>query len=94
MNARTGLLDFRVWWLPQWLYEALPFLYLLGGLIAIVAFDCATGRSSGLLFCVAGVSILLVRWQHRTAQASCRTAPPRLVPSQASARSYYNDPWG
>ena len=94
MNVRTGLLDFRVWWLPRWLYEALPFLYLLGGLTAIAAFDCATGQSSGLLFCIAGTTILFVRWQHRTVAASGPAARPRLVPSQASARSYYNDPWG
>jgi hypothetical protein len=93
MNVRNGLFDFRVWWLPRWLYEALPFLYLLGGLLAIAAFDCATGQSSGLLFCVAGGTILGVRWHHRSADAPTRIVRPRLVPSQPAARSYYNDPW-
>ena len=94
MNTRAGSLDFGFFWLPDWLYEAMPFVYVLGGLLAIVTFDCVVGRSSGLLFSIAGISILVIRWRHRSAIASDRTVQTRLKLSQASTRSYYNDPWG
>ena len=94
MNTRAGLLDFRVLWLPGWLYEVMPFVYVLGGLLAIVTFDSVVGTSSGLLCSIAGISILVIRWRHRNAIASDRTVQTRLKPSQASTRSYYNDPWG
>lgn len=91
----TRPIDLRMWYLPDWLYEAWPFIHLLGGAGIVVTFDSTIGSSSGLLLVMAGIAILVVRGWHRSARARNPAARPE-VPRRvvAHARSYYNDPSG
>jgi hypothetical protein len=50
---------------PKWLYEALPALYLAGGVSAAVFSDSFVGLVSGLLLAVAGIQIRALRKRHR-----------------------------
>jgi len=67
---------------PRWLYAALPALYLLTGIVAIVALRNPLGLASGCLLIGAAVAILGLRQlgaRHREAEASRHSsilAPP------------------
>lgn len=52
---------------PSWIYEPLPYLYLLAGVTAAVGFDPLVGRISGLLLIMAAILIILMRREYRTA---------------------------
>ncbi len=52
---------------PGWLYEPLPYLYVLVGLITLFSLEELTGRMSGLLLIVAGFIIGFMRFQFRHA---------------------------
>ena len=51
--------------LPEWLYEPLPYLYVLMGLIATYVLDAAIGKMSGVLLISAGVVIWQLRFSYR-----------------------------
>lgn len=51
--------------LPNWLYEPLPYLYVLVGIITAYSLDILLGRISGLLLISAGVIVWHLRFQHR-----------------------------
>ena len=49
-------------WLPPRLYQLLPLVYLLSGLLMLVKFgDEPLGRLSGLLLCAAAVLVWALR---------------------------------
>jgi hypothetical protein len=86
--------DSNRWWLPGWLYEALPYLYVGGGLVIAATFEVAWGVLAGLLLVAAGVVVWFVRRSARSA-ARNRPARPRNVPPSGSSpdegKSYYNN---
>lgn len=59
-------------WLPPRLYQLLPVVYLLSGLLMLVKFgDQPLGRLSGLLLCAAAVLVWALR-VHASRKASGR----------------------
>ena len=49
-------------WLPTWLYQLLPVLYVLSGLLMLATFGSElVGLISGTMLCAAGVLILVLR---------------------------------
>lgn len=54
-------------WLPQTLYQLLPLLYLLSGLLMLAMFSGdPLGRISGLLLCTAAVLVWVLRVHGRS----------------------------
>jgi len=51
--------------IPDWLYEPLPYLYALMGLIATIVLDVPIGKVSGLLLISAGFVIWNLRFTYR-----------------------------
>ncbi len=57
-------------WLPSWLYELLPFGYLLFGLLMLTAFgDETLGILSGSLLCGAAALVWAMRFYTRGKRA-------------------------
>jgi hypothetical protein len=52
-------------WLPEKFYELLPYLYTIGGVIAISYIDTPLGYASGSLLILTGGVIFLMRWDYR-----------------------------
>jgi len=52
-------------WLPEKFYELLPYLYIIGGLIAISDVDTPLGYASGCLLILTGGVIFLMRRDYR-----------------------------
>ncbi|HET8711961.1 MAG TPA: hypothetical protein VFM32_11335 [Spongiibacteraceae bacterium] len=50
---------------PAWLYELLPFIYLIGGVLAASELDGALAILSGSLLLVAGAQVLWMRQRYR-----------------------------
>jgi hypothetical protein len=48
-------------WLPSWLYQALPYVYSLVGVLAIGYFDSFTGYNAGILLLFAAFLIWMMR---------------------------------
>jgi hypothetical protein len=61
-----NMLKLSTRWKPDWLYEAMPYVYLLAGLATILYFDSPTGYGSGALLLVAVLMIGITRTRHRT----------------------------
>lgn len=51
--------------LPGWLYEPLPYIYVITGLFTAFNLDILLGRVSGLLLISAGVIVWHLRFQFR-----------------------------
>jgi hypothetical protein len=54
-----------MYYFPPWIYEALPYLYLLVGTTAAAGVDPTAGRISGLLLITAAIIILKLRRDNR-----------------------------
>ena len=52
---------------PDWLYEVLPYAYLIAGLITIFTFKNVMGAVSGLLLTSTGAAVWLMRRSYRSA---------------------------
>jgi hypothetical protein len=52
--------------IPKPIYELLPYLYVLGGLIAIISMDSILGKFCGVILIVAGVVIHQMRARFRS----------------------------
>ena len=52
-------------WLPEKFYELLPYLYTIGGAIAISYLDTPVGYLSGCLLILTGGIIFLMRRDYR-----------------------------
>lgn len=53
----------------DFLYDALPYLYTIGGVLALLYSNEAVGRVSGMLLISAAMMIFHLRLQHRTERA-------------------------
>lgn len=50
---------------PHWLYERLPYLYVLGGAFAVSGFELSLVRIGGLILILAGLRIFRLRIRSR-----------------------------
>ena len=66
MDIVLNLLKLLIRYKPDWLYEAMPYLYLVTGVVVMLYFDSTAGYVSGTLFLVAVASILVMRRHNRT----------------------------
>jgi hypothetical protein len=77
---------------PRWLYAALPALYLLAGIVAIMALHNPLGLASGCLLMAAAIAIIGLRQlgaqQHRESQAS-RNSSILAPPSRLAATTEF-----
>ena len=71
-NSRTKGLDLPTKWQPLWLYELMPFGYLLSGLAIIYHFDSLIGYGVGGLLLIAALQIWVMRLKYR----AMNTLPP------------------
>ena len=53
-------------WKPAWLYEAMPYVYSLAGLAAILHFDTPAGYGAGTLLLFAALLIWKMRKENRS----------------------------
>ncbi len=51
--------------LPNWLYEPLPYVYGIAGIVASYRLDSAMGRISGVLLITAGIVVAYQRYEFR-----------------------------
>ncbi|MDH3935575.1 MAG: hypothetical protein OEU62_10445 [Gammaproteobacteria bacterium] len=66
MDMVLNLLKLLIKWKPDWLYEAMPYIYLVTGLVVMLYFDSTAGYFSGTLLLAAVGSILVMRRHNRT----------------------------
>lgn len=64
----------------DFLYDALPYIYTIGGVATLLFTTEAIGRASGVLLISAAMMVFHLRLQHRTARAS--KAELRLTATQ------------
>ncbi len=65
---------------PDWLYERLPYVYVLGGVIAASGFQVTANMILGSLLVMAGLAVFRLRIHHRlkaTRRISSRLAALR-----------------
>lgn len=74
-------------YLPKWIYEVLPIIYLISGLMALVGTDNNLGRASGLLLFLAAALIVWLRWNIRQ---TARHAASGLVSTSSVTYQYRN----
>jgi hypothetical protein len=53
-------------WKPDWLYKAMPYIYSVAGLAAIIHFDMPAGYGSGALLLFAALLIWMKRKKSRS----------------------------
>jgi hypothetical protein len=63
-----------VLWLPGWLYESIPFVYLISGIATIIYYSSLFGYYAGGMLIIAAVLILKMRIDYRTARDAVRLA--------------------
>ena len=61
---------------PDWLYEALPYLYAIAGIVTIVAFRSNAGSFSGGLLIAAGLSVWKMRRDYRRQVLAAQNQAP------------------
>ena len=64
-NSRTKEPDFPAKWQPVWLYEVMPFAYLLCGLASIYYFDSLIGYVVGGPLLIAALHVWVMRFKYR-----------------------------
>lgn len=72
-------------WLPDWLYEALPFVYVAGGLATISHFDTPAGHGAGALLLFAALVILKMRNDYRNFKDTINMAKHLMESGKDSA---------
>jgi len=72
---------------PDWVYELLPFLYIVGGVLAIIFLPSALGTLSGWLLVIAGGLVWAMRRSYRRGFTS--GADPVYVRDRAPAASRF-----
>lgn len=50
-----------MFYLPTWLYEILPYVYIVVGALALIGVDITVGRLSGILLLTAAIVIIKMR---------------------------------
>jgi nitrate reductase gamma subunit len=53
-------------WKPDWLYEAMPYVYSVAGIAAILYFDTPAGYGAGVLLLFATFLIWMKRKENRS----------------------------
>ena len=53
-------------WKPDWLYEAMPYIYSAAGIAAIFHFDTPAGHGAGILLLFAALLIWKMRKDNRS----------------------------
>lgn len=61
-------------WLPDWLYEILPFVYLIAGTVAIIQINTFIGYVVGALLLFAALMIFKMRIDYRNFKETIRLA--------------------
>lgn len=62
-----------IWW-PDWLYESMPIIYAVAGLVTILHFETPAGYSVGALLLLAALVILKMRNDYRNFKETIRLA--------------------
>jgi uncharacterized membrane protein len=60
-----GIIRLLTRWKPDWLYESMPYIYMVSGIATMLYFDIPVGYWSGVLLVVAAVLIMLMRIENR-----------------------------
>jgi hypothetical protein len=60
------MLELLIKWKPDWLYQAMPYIYSLAGLATIYHFNTPLGYGAGALLLVAACLIWMMRKENRT----------------------------
>ena len=68
-----GLLSMRKPYLPYWLYEASPYLYIAAGLWVHLVLSGTVANLSALLLIAAGCWVLYLRWNYRRSKATVQS---------------------
>jgi len=55
--------------LPNWLYEPLPYVYSVAGIVSTFTLDTLVGRFSGILLITAGIVVGFQRFEYRRFKA-------------------------
>lgn len=50
---------------PNWFYERLPYLYVLGGVLAATGFDLTTDKILGIVLALASLAVFRLRIHYR-----------------------------
>jgi nicotinamide riboside transporter PnuC len=66
MDIVLNMLKLLTRWKPDWLYEVIPYIYMVAGLATIFYFDSTAGYVSGTLFLVAVFFIWIKRKENRS----------------------------
>ena len=59
------MLKLFIKWKPDWLYEAMPCVYSVTGIVTICYFDTSVGYGAGALLLTAALMIWVKRREHR-----------------------------
>ena len=73
-----------IWW-PDWLYESMPFIYAIAGLVTILHFETPAGYGVGALLLIAALVILKMRNDYRNFKETIRLAEDLLEHEQDSS---------
>ncbi len=73
-----------VWW-PDWLYESMPYIYAVAGLVTILYSETPAGHGAGALLLLAAVVTLKMRIDYRNLKETIRLAEDLLEYKQDSS---------
>ena len=76
-NSRMKELDLPTKWQPFWLYEVIPFVYLLSGFAIIYHYDSLIGYGVGGLLLIAALQIWVMRFKYRAMNIRTHIRKPR-----------------
>ena len=66
LDICLGMLKLSIKWKPEWLYEAMPWVYLGAGIVTIYYFGSPVGYGAGALLLTAALMIRVKRKAHRS----------------------------
>ena len=62
----SSMLKLFIKWKPDWLYEAMPCVYSVAGIVTIYSFGSSVGHGAGALLLTAALMIWMKRREHRS----------------------------
>ena len=84
----SELLSMRKPYLPYWLYEASPYLYIAAGLWVHLALAGTVANISALLLILAGGRVLYLRWNYRRSKTSVQNDGEAALVATVWDRAY------
>jgi len=60
------MLKLLIKWKPDWLYEAMPYIYSVAGIVTLYYFGTPVGYGAGALLLTAALLIWMKRKEHRS----------------------------